>query len=286
MKNSATSTPLRPAAAGTHVVLDPGTLGRPMHLLGSFTSQFKTALAESFRTGLNRRYGADYRVESVDIGRQPGTPLRGRWFGCATPFGRVAASMDRALLLSVLDYRYGARVRAAADAPATDAVRETATEERLAATLCARWTEILLDSIEPGQAGDLTATAGTPPAPGGWMMTVRLAETRLAEPGSLWFVLDDAAMGRLLRSIAPSRDKTKPAAQQALPVAARLPLVLTGRLLEKELPLGDVLDLRPGDVIPVSLGLADVLVDDSRLFTAAVTEHKGKLCLTSFDDAE
>jgi len=286
MKNSATSTPLRPAAAGTHVVLDPGTLGRPMHLLGSFTSQFRTALAESFRTGLNRRYGADYRVESVDIARAAGTPPRGRWFGCTTPFGRVTASMDRALLLSVLDYRYGAPVRAAADAPATDAVRETATEERLAATLCARWAEILLDSIEPGQAGDLTATAGTAPAPGGWTMTVCLAETRLAEPASLWFVLDDAAMGRLLRSIAPSREKAKPAAQQALPVAARLPLVLTGRLLEKELPLGDVLDLRPGDVIPVSLGLADVLVDDSRLFTAAVTEHKGKLCLTSFDDAE
>ena len=118
-------------------------------------------------------------------------------------------------------------------------------------------------------------------------MTVRLAETRLAEPASLWIVLDDAAMGRLLRSIAPSREKAaKPAAQQAQPVAARLALMLTGRLLEKELPLGDVLDLRPGDVIPVSLGLADVLVDDSRLFTAAVTEHTGKLCLTSFDDAE
>jgi len=30
----------------------------------------------------------------------------------------------------------------------------------------------------------------------------------------------------------------------------------------------------------------DVLLDDARLFTAAVAEHKGKLCLTSFEDAE
>ena len=45
-------------------------------------------------------------------------------------------------------------------------------------------------------------------------------------------------------------------------------------------------DLQVGDVIPISLSRADVLLEESRLFTAAVTEHKGKLCLTSFEDAE
>jgi flagellar motor switch protein FliM len=34
------------------------------------------------------------------------------------------------------------------------------------------------------------------------------------------------------------------------------------------------------------VGRADVLLDEARLFTAAVAEHKGKLCLTSFEDAE
>jgi flagellar motor switch protein FliM len=34
------------------------------------------------------------------------------------------------------------------------------------------------------------------------------------------------------------------------------------------------------------VGRADVLLDENRLFTAAVAEHKGKLCLTSFEDAE
>ena len=72
MKNSATSSSLRPAAAGAHVVLDPATLGRPMHLLGGFTTPFKTALAETFRTGLNRRYGATFQVRSVDLGRDTG----------------------------------------------------------------------------------------------------------------------------------------------------------------------------------------------------------------------
>ena len=44
--------------------------------------------------------------------------------------------------------------------------------------------------------------------------------------------------------------------------------------------------LKLGDVIPVTVGRADVLLDEARLFTAAVAEHKGKLCLTSFEDAE
>jgi hypothetical protein len=49
---------------------------------------------------------------------------------------------------------------------------------------------------------------------------------------------------------------------------------------------GALFDLKVGDVIPVDVGRADVLLDEARLFTAAVAEHKGKLCLTSFEDAE
>jgi flagellar motor switch protein FliM len=61
---------------------------------------------------------------------------------------------------------------------------------------------------------------------------------------------------------------------------------LDGRLVSKETTLGALFELKVGDVIPVSVGRADVLLDESRLFTAAVAEHKGKLCLTSFEDAE
>jgi len=77
---------------------------------------------------------------------------------------------------------------------------------------------------------------------------------------------------------------------QQLPQAAELPrqltLTLKARLLEQTLPLGELLDLRPGTVLPVRLKATEVLVDGSRLFTAAVAEHQGKLCLTSFADAE
>ena len=70
------------------------------------------------------------------------------------------------------------------------------------------------------------------------------------------------------------------------PLASTLNVRLDGRLVSKEVTLAALFALKVGDVIPVSVGRADVLLDDARLFTAAVAEHKGKLCLTSFEDAE
>ena len=67
-------------------------------------------------------------------------------------------------------------------------------------------------------------------------------------------------------------------------LSSRLQLRLQARLLSRRLTLGEVFDLRPGSVIPVSLQGTDVLVKDVRLFTATVAEHKGKLWLTAFND--
>ncbi|WP_460825321.1 FliM/FliN family flagellar motor switch protein, partial [Massilia solisilvae] len=81
----------------------------------------------------------------------------------------------------------------------------------------------------------------------------------------------------------PRRAQGGPAAE---PLATRLAVRLEARLASKEMTLAALFDLKPGDVIPFSLGRADVLLDENRLFTAAVAEHKGKLCLTSFEDTD
>jgi len=73
---------------------------------------------------------------------------------------------------------------------------------------------------------------------------------------------------------------------QGAPLPTRLTLTRVARLLQKDIPLGQLADLHVGDVIPISLGTTDVLIDDSRLFTATVAEHQGKLCLTSFADVD
>lgn len=277
--------------------LDPRTLGRPVHLLHNFVAPLREDLAEVFRTSLNRRYRASFQLGEVIISQLDAVPERCRWLSYASELGRIGVAMERQVLLCVLDYRYGSHEGAAPEAAAGEepiAPRETATEERLAAMLGRQFVAALAERIEwlPDTGGgaaclhEFSESAGSPPRPGVWAIRAEVGEPTRGIEGALWFTLDEAWMQRLLSRIAPTREGNKNKLATAQPFGARLQLTLVARLLEKELPLGRLLDTRVGDVIPVSLGNTDVLVDDSRLFTARVAEHKGKLCLTAFEDVE
>jgi len=313
-----------------HQVLDPCLLGRPVHLLHIFAAQLRDDLAQSMRLNMNRRYWGGFQVDEVAFSRLEGNDIRSRWLSFAAPAGHIAFSMERKVLLSVLNYRYGGAAKAKPEVkaePASDAkapaeakakaepkidtaaavdentVRVTATEERLAVVLGQQLCGILAGRIELNlPASDKPAAAegegegeavdtefkpqpGSPPPKGTWAVTVTVADVVSGATGQFWFALDKQLMTSVLRGLLRDRDNGKKA-KTAAPLAQRLQVGLIGRLASKEVTLGSLYDLQVGDVIPVSLARADVLLEDSRLFTAAVTEHKGKLCLTSFEDAE
>ena len=274
-------------------------LGRPIHLLGGFVDALKADLADHFQQELNRRYGAAFDVGTVSLtcGVPPDTQTP-RLLVHADAVGCLGFALERKLLLGVMGYRYGGGA-AASVAEAVTPARETATEERLAALLGGRLLRLLAARIDAGSEPSLPKTTEpavepmdfTPVAPsrasaGTWSVRADIRESACGIDGVLWLTLDEAWMRRLLRRLTPVRDKPVEPAQRALPLAARLQLPLTGQLLQKELLLGELMDLRVGDVIPISLGATDVLVDDSRLFTATVAEQQGKLCLTSFESVE
>ena len=287
-----------------HQVLDPSLLGRPVHLLPIFAAQLRDDLMQSMRLNMNRRYWGGFQVEDVQFSRIDGANTHNsRWLSFAAPAGQIAFSLERKVLLSVLNYRYGSGAKSDSVPEVDEAsVRVTATEERLAVVLGQQLAGTLAGRIEanlpPGGkplADDDGAavedygfkpTTGAQPAKGAWVIVVTLAgATSGVTAGRFWFALDKHLMAGVLRGLLRDRDgakKRKPAG----PLAQRLHLGLTGRLASKEVMLGSLYDLQVGDIIPISLHRADVLLEDSRLFTAAVTEHKGKLCLTSFEDAE
>ncbi len=310
-----------------HQVLDPCLLGRPVHLLHIFAAQLRDDLAQSMRLNMNRRYWGGFQVDEVAFSRLEGNDIRSRWLSFAAPAGQIAFAMERKVLLSVLNYRYGGAAKAKPEVkaePAPDAkapaetkaepkldtaaavdentVRVTATEERLAVVLGQQLCGILAGRIElnlpasdkPDSVegeGDSAADTefkpqpGSPPPKGSWAVTVTVADVLSGATGQFWFALDKQLMASVLRGLLRDRDNGKKA-KTAAPLAQRLQVGLIGRLASKEVTLGSLYDLQIGDVIPISLARADVLLEDSRLFTAAVTEHKGKLCLTSFEDAE
>jgi flagellar motor switch protein FliM len=296
-------------------------------LLHIFAAQLRDDLAQSMRLNMNRRYWGGFQVDEVAFSRLEGNDIRSRWLSFAAPAGQIAFAMERKVLLSVLNYRYGGAAKAKPEAkpePVPDAsapanakaepkvdtaaavdentVRVTATEERLAVVLGQQLCAILAGRIElnlpasdkPAPAegeGDSAADTefkpqpGSPPPKGTWAVTVTVADVVSGATGQFWFALDKQLMTSVLRGLLRDRDNGKKA-KTAAPLAQRLQVGLIGRLASKEVTLGSLYDLQIGDVIPISLARADVLLEDSRLITAAVTEHKGKLCLTSFEDAE
>lgn len=290
-------------SAVQYEVLDPCLLGRPVHRLPAFAAQLRDDLAQAMRLNVYRRYWGTFQVDAVAFSRLDGREARQRWLGFAAPAGQIAFALERRVLLSVLNFRYGRATRplgagaalpALADAVLDEqAVRVTATEERLAVVLGQQLAGTLAARIEsnlpPGSRSaesDFSVKPGTAAVPGkgSWIVTVSLSDGDLQ--GKLWFALDKQVMGKVLQGLLPERDPSKKTSKNPGPLAARLQVGLSGRLVSKETTLGAMFDLRVGDVIPISLHRADVMLDDSRLFTAAVTEHKGKLCLTSFEDIE
>jgi flagellar motor switch protein FliM len=271
-------------------VLDPTLLGRPVHLLPQFAARLGEALTAAMRLPARRRYWDAFDLELVEFTRPPeATGLR--WLSVASPQGAATVAFERPLLLALLDWRYGRKLRAAAGREASE--RVTATEERLAVVLTQQLAEVVAARVLAGlQEAGVAAEAGpigTPgaasiPAAGTW--TIRLVLCgQDGERGQAWLALDAALIANILRGLVPVH-RVRPARLAAEPLAARLQVKLDGRLVSKEVSLAALFGLQVGDVIPISVGRADVLLDDNRLFTAAVAEHKGKLCLTSFEDAE
>jgi flagellar motor switch protein FliM len=274
-------------------VLDPTLLGRPVHRLPQFAAQLRDDLVAALRQSASRRYWGSTEVEHVGFSQLTGLEPRMRWQHFAAGGGVIGFAIERVVLLAALDQRYGGGKGLAG--PIDEAkVRVTATEERLGVALGQQLSHVVASRIAMGlpdgqpPAAPLAAVAGSQPGKGTWIVTMNVRAGEIA--GKVWFALDKHLMSDVLRSIAPQREGGRNggqgAARPVAPLAQRLQVTLAGRLVSKEVTLGSLFDLRVGDVIPISLHRADVMLEESRLYTAAVTEHKGKLCLTSFEDIE
>jgi flagellar motor switch protein FliM len=273
-----------------HQVLDPSLLGRPVHLLPQFAARLQEDLDTAMQ-GSARRYWAGWRLVNVEFGRVP-QEHNLRWMAVLGALGTVAVTFERGLLLTLLERRYGGRSAGATQRdPQTE--RVTATEERLSVVLTQQMVDLLYARIassvamevapRPIQANAVVASAM--PGESNWAVRVQVRDKN-DNIGQFWIAPDQQLMATILGTLRPETGRPAAVRGPAEPLATKLQVKLDGRLVSKEISLGALFDLKVGDVIPVNVGRADVLLDEARLFTAAVAEHKGKLCLTSFEDAE
>ncbi len=285
--------------AATPQVLDSRTLGRPVHLLPLFASRFAADIDDFLRLGPNRRYGTGFEVGAAAMrAAHDAEAATGPWAVFGSPAGRIGLSVPRGLVLRLLRCRYGLQET---EDPTPDGLPVTASEERMARKLGLQLAGALVHRIAEGlQPPGAPVAAGQheadgPDAPawlsessmptGQWRIEIRLVESQRGTDELLRFSLDEGFMRLLLGQLARERASPREAGgAPAEPLASQLKLRLVARLLQQRMALGDILALRVGDVLPIHLHDADVLVKDSRLFTATVAEHKGRLWLTAFND--
>jgi flagellar motor switch protein FliM len=277
-----------------HQVLDPTLLGRPVHLLPSFAGTFAEDMTAMLSAPGWRRYWSSFELAQVAFERAPESGAL-RWLSLGGPQGVAAVAFERALLVGLLEARYSGKGGKPLRDPAGE--RVTATEERLALTLTQQLFEVLAMRVRVAasaagveverRAAASNASAPVPaPVPGknAWVLAVTLREPHGGSTARCFIAPDARMMGLILQALQPERPQR--AARPGESIGTSLKIKLEGRLVSHEITLEALFGLKPGDVIPVSVGRADVLLDEARLFTAAVAEHKGKLCLTSFEDAE
>ena len=279
-----------PDITSQHQVLDPGLLGRPVHLLPQFAARLQDGL-EAAMQGSARRYWGGWRLEGVEFGRLPQQENL-RWMAASGALGTVSVAFERGLLLTLLERRYGGRGAAATPRdPGTE--RVTATEERLIVVLTQQMIDLLYARVAVSMAMDVApkpvpaaaVAVSARPGKSAWTLAATVRHVSGAS-GQFWIAPDQTLMTAILGSLRPESPRANVLRGPAEPLSSKLQVKLDGRLVSKEILLGALFDLEVGDVIPVDMGRADVLLDEARLFTAAVAEHKGKLCLTSFEDAE
>lgn len=275
--------------AHAHRVLDPSLLGRPVHLLPAFATAFADDLAAMLAAPLRRRYWGGFALSRVEFARAPEDGAL-RWLNVGDAHGLAAVAFERALLVGLLEARYSkGQPRLLRD---PDGERITATEERLALTLTQQLSEVLAMRLRAAASAagvELPPAALAPlgtaaPARNAWALSITLREPQGGGEARCFIAPDARMMGLILQALQPERPQR--AGRPAESLGANLKVKLEGRLVSHEMTLEALFGLKVGDVIPVTVGRADVLLDEARLFTAAVAEHKGKLCLTSFVDAE
>ncbi|HSX91414.1 MAG TPA: FliM/FliN family flagellar motor C-terminal domain-containing protein [Hydrogenophaga sp.] len=282
---------LPPAAGARLTALDPCELGRPIHALDSLFQLTQQDLDQALAAAFPGRVGAPVRLGGVSHGRTNPIETTLRWATYRSGAGRSAFAIERSALTALLARRYGStdwELGARCVPPL-----ETATEQRLAAQLGQVLSQALMRRIGAGEhtaddESSLQLEQNLPtarcPISGPTMFLWAQVLAGSAPLGLVVFALDSDTLATALRQLAPARRQSAARAADGASLRRALPLRLDVRLAQKTLPLGELLGLKPGDVLAISLDTATVRVQDNPVLKAMVVENKGRLCLTNLQE--
>lgn len=261
-------------------------LGRPTHRLEAFGNALARCVERYLDAQTDLRKGTSMTVGNVAFHSSAedlyALPWRSQWIG----EGAIGVHVDRLLLGSLLELRYGATLTRPTNTPEAADVPETATELRLAKRLATDLALVFARNI-PTTSSQPAVIAVPPVARFQPELFVTFDVTDAARRviGRIAFAVEETWQHHLFDHLCAMNRRTNVVKREEVSLASRLKIKLTAQLLEMELPFGAILELRPGSVLPIRWhSPARILTNDSPLFSATVVEHDGKLCLIDFTD--
>ena len=206
----------------------------------------------------------------------------------STPYGNVAFDIDRILLLNILHDYYGLSKDHGNVVP-DETSPETKTEERLKNKLGQELTRLIINKDTFGEDLDIKNDYSAVINQWSWCITFTLEGY---DYGNFTILFDHHHVDRMLarmRSPESGGDaavsKQSPGPAQIERLFYSLPLKLNGHLASMNLTVAQLADIRPGDIIPVSMHEPmPVFIGKEAIFEADIAEDRGKLFLCDIHD--
>jgi flagellar motor switch protein FliM len=204
-----------------------------------------------------------------------------------TPFGSIAFSIERTLLLQILHDYYG--LGKESRNKSLDVNQPvTKTEDRLKNKIGLDLTRLLIDEEIFGKDVEIKSDNTTVINQWSWCVTFTLEGY---EEGSFTLLFDNAHVDQMLAALrSPEREQlaskqTSPTPSQIERLFYSMPLKFSGHVSSLNLTVAQLAKIVPGDIIPVTINeTIPVYIGKEQIFDAKIAEDRGKLLLCEFND--
>ncbi|QMV63227.1 FliM/FliN family flagellar motor switch protein [Pseudomonas berkeleyensis] len=259
--------------------LKPQKLGRHYHKIPHYIRELSNKYPRIISDYFLRNYRINLELLKVDVHEQVQQEAE-----CVyrSPFGKVGFSMDRSLLTEALECYYGGTCLPNHEAPPI-----STSEQRMRNRLGVDVTQLFARSILAGSTFGKLEPHDNAYDEAVWEYVAEFHFTShiTGSQASIFIYLDTQLVDELTSRLT-SPPPSAPVGS-SLNQIRQLPVRLDCVVASLQMPLSQVLALRPGDILSMRLTeRCDVQINQQKLFRGVIFEEEGSLFLTSLESVK
>ncbi|VXC86525.1 conserved hypothetical protein [Pseudomonas sp. 8Z] len=259
--------------------LKPQKLGRHYHKIPHYIRELSNKYPRIISDYFLRNYRINLELLKVDVHEQVAQDAE-----CVyrSPYGKVGFSIERALLTEALECYYGGTCLPNHEAPPI-----STSEQRMRTRLGMDVTQLFARSILAGSTFGKLETYDNAYDEAVWEYVAQFHFTShiTGSQASIFIYLDTQLVDELTSRLTPAAPTSQHGS--SLNQIRNLPVRLDCVVASLQMPLSQVLALRPGDVLSMRLlERCEVQINQQKLFRGVIFEEDGSLLLTSLESVK